>query len=87
MNMKKLLVKFFAWISENAACEQAMYQALYDARIKPLIDKILCRDEKIIRLENEVEELKKPLVGTTAETVEKKPKRKYNRKKKNDDKA
>ena len=85
--MKKLLEKFFAWISENAACEQAMYQALYDARIKPLIDKILCRDEKIIRLENEVEELKKPLVGTTAETVEKKPKRKYNRKKKNDDKA
>jgi hypothetical protein len=85
--MKKLLEKFFAWISENAACEQAMYQALYDARIKPLIDKILCRDEKIIRLENEIEELKKPLVGTTAETVEKKPKRKYNRKKKNDDKA
>ena len=85
--MKKLLEKFFAWISENAACEQAMYQALYDARIKPLIDKILCRDEKIIRLENEIEELKKPLVGTTAETVEKRPKRKYNRKKKNDDKA
>lgn len=85
--MKKFLEKFFAWISENAACEQAMYQALYDARIKPLIDKILCRDEKIIRLENEIEELKKPLVGTTAETVEKRPKRKYNRKKKNDDKA
>jgi hypothetical protein len=85
--MKKLLEKFFAWISENAACEQAMYKALYDARIKPLIDKILCRDEKIIRLENEIEELKKPLVGTTTETVEKKSKRKYNRKKKNDDKA
>ena len=87
MNMKKFLSKLFAWISECAACEQAMYEALYDARIKPLIDKILCRDEKIIRLENEVEELKKPLVCTTAETVEKKPKRKYNRKKKNDDKA
>lgn len=87
MNMKTFLSKLFAWISENAACEQAMYQALYNARIKPLIDKILCRDEKIIRLENEIEELKKPLVGTTAETVEKKPKRKYNRKKKNDDKA
>ena len=87
MNMKTFLSKLFAWISECAACEQAMYEALYDARIKPLIDKILCRDEKIIRLENEVEKLKKPLVGTTAETVEKKPKRKYNRKKKNDDKA
>lgn len=87
MNMKTFLSKLFAWISENAACEQAMYQALYDARIKPLIDKILCRDEKITRLENEIEELKKPLVGTTSETVEKKPKRKYNRKKKNDDKA
>ena len=85
--MKKFLEKFFAWISENAACDQAMYQSWYDARIKPLIDKILCRDEKIIRLENEIEELKKPLVGTTAETVEKRPKRKYNRKKKNDDKA
>ena len=87
MNMKTFLSKLFAWISECTACEQAMYQALYDARTKPLIDKILCRDEKIIRLENEIEELKKPLVGTTAETVEKKPKRKYNRKKKNDDKA
>jgi hypothetical protein len=87
MNMKTFLSKLFAWISECAACEQAMYQALYDARIKPLIDKILCRDEKIISLENEIEELKKPLVGTTTETVEKKSKRKYNRKKKNDDKA
>lgn len=85
MNMKKFLSKFFAWISKNAACEQAMYQALYDARIKPLIDKLLCRDEKIARLEYEIEELKKPLVGVTAETVEKKPKRKYNRKKKNDE--
>ena len=85
--MEKFLEKFFAWISENAACEQAMYQALYDARIKPLMDKILDRDEKITHLENTIEELKKPLTGTTAETVEKKPKRKYNRKKKNDDKA
>lgn len=83
--MKKLLETLFALISENAACEQAMYQALYDARIRPLIDKILCRDEKIIRLENEIEELKKPLVGTTVEAVEKKSKRKYNRKKKNDE--
>ena len=87
MNMKTFLNNLFAWISECKACEHAMYQALYDARIKPLTDKILCRDEKIIRLENEIEELKKSLVGTTAETVEKKPKRKYNRKKKNDDKA
>lgn len=85
--MKTFLKKLFAWISECAACEQAMYEALYNARIKPLIDKILRRDEKIIRLENEVEELKKPLVGTTAETVEKKPKRKYNKRKKSDDKA
>jgi hypothetical protein len=87
MNMKTFLKKLFAWISECAACEQAMYEALYNARIKPLMDKILCRDESIIRLENEIEELKKPLVGVTAETAEKKPKRKYNRKKKNDDKA
>lgn len=85
MNMKTFLNKLFAWISGNAACEQAMYQALYDARIKPLIDKLLCRDEKIARLEYEIEELKKPLVGVIAETVEKKPKRKYNRKKKNDE--
>lgn len=83
--MKKLLETLFAWISENAACEQAMYQALYDARIKPLINKILYRDERITRLENEIEEMKKPLVGTTVEAVEKKPKRKYNRKKKNDE--
>ena len=83
--MKKLLEKFFAWISENEACEQAMYEALFDARVIPLIDKIICRDEKIARLENEITELKRPLVGVTAETVEKKPKRKYNRKKKNDE--
>ena len=83
--MKKLLVKFFAWISENAACEQAMYQALYDARIKPLIDKILCRDEKIARLENEVVDVKKELEIKKAEAP--KPKRKYNKKKKADDKA
>ena len=81
MNMKKFLSKLFAWISECEACEYAMYEALYDARIKPLIDKILCRDEKIVRLEHEIEELKKPLVSGTTETVEKKPKRKYNRKK------
>ena len=85
MNMKTFLNKLFAWISECEACEHAMYEALYDARIKPLIDKILCRDEKIIRLENEVADVKKELETKKAETP--KPKRKYNRKKKADDKA
>ena len=85
MNMKKFLNKLFAWISECAACEQAMYEALYDARIKPLIDKILCRDEKIARLENEVVDVKKELELKKTETS--KPKRKYNKKKKTDDKA
>lgn len=83
MNMKKFLVTFFTWIGECAAFEQAMYQALYDARIKPLIDKILCRDEKIIRLENEVADMKKEAEMKKAEAP--KPKRKYNKKKKADD--
>jgi hypothetical protein len=81
--MKKLLEKFFAWISEYEACEQAMYEALYDARIKPLIDKILCRDEKIARLENEIVDVKKELEIKKTEVA--KPKRKYNKKKKSDD--
>lgn len=85
MNMKKFLSKLFAWISECAACEHAMYEALYDARIKPLIDKILCRDEKIARLENEIVDLKSKSEIKTVETQ--KPKRKYNKKKKSDDKA
>lgn len=85
MNMKTFLKKLFAWIGECAACEQAMYEALYDARIKPLIDKILCRDEKIIRLENEVADVKKELEINKAGAP--KPKRKYNKKKKADDKA
>lgn len=85
MNMKKFLSKLFAWISECAACEQAMYEALYDARIEPLIEKVLCRDERIARLENEVVDVKKELEIKKAEAP--KPKRKYNKKKKSDDKA
>ena len=83
MNMKEMLLKLFAWIGKNAACEQAMYQALYDARIKPLIDKILCRNEKIARLENEIADVKKELEIKKAEAP--KPKRKYDKKKKADD--
>lgn len=83
--MNKFLEKLFAWISECEACEQAMYQALYDARVKPLIDKILARDEKIIRLENEAADIKKELEIKKTETP--KPKRKYNKRKKADDKA
>jgi len=83
MNMKKFLNKLFAWIGECAACEQAMYEALYDARIKPLIDKILCRDEKIARLENEITDVKKELEIKKTEAP--KPKRKYTKKKKADD--
>lgn len=83
--MKKFLSKLFAWISECAACEQAMYEALYDARIEPLIEKILCRDKRIARLENEVTDVKKELEIKKAEAP--KPKRKYNKKKKADDKA
>ena len=85
MNMKKFLSKLFAWISECAACEQAMYEALYDARIEPLIEKVLCRDARIARLENEVTNVKKELEIKKAEAP--KPKRKYNKKKKSDDKA
>ena len=83
--MKKFLEKLFAWISECEACEQAMYQALYDARVKPLIDKILVRDEKIVRLENKAADMKKEL--ETKKTEAPKPKRKYNKRKKTDDKA
>ena len=85
MNMKKILFKLFAWISEAAACEQAMYEAIYDERVKPLIDKILSRDEQIARLEHELTEAKKE--QELKKTEISKPKRKYNRKKKNDDKA
>lgn len=82
--MKTFLNRLFAWISECAACEQAMYEALYDARIKPLIDKISCRDEKLIRLENEFAEFKaKSEVKAVEAPV--KPKRKYNKKKKADE--
>ena len=83
--MKKFLVKVFTWISENIVCEQAMYEALYNDRIKPLIDKILCKDEKISRLETELLYVKKELEIKKAEAP--KPKRKYNKKKKSDDKA
>jgi hypothetical protein len=83
--MKNFLTKLFTWIGEYAACEQAMYEALYDARIKPLIDKILRRDEHIVRLENEVFNVRKELELKKTETS--KPKRKYNKKKKSDDKA
>lgn len=81
--MKKFLSKLFAWISECEACERAMHEALYDARIKPLIDKILCRDEQIARLENEIADVKKELEINKAEAP--KPKRKYNKKKKAND--
>jgi hypothetical protein len=83
MNMKTFLNKLFAWIGECAACEQAMYEALYDARIKPLIDKILCRDEKIARLETDIISLKEEILAKKAETP--KQKRNYNKKKKVDE--
>lgn len=83
MNMKTFLNKLFAWISECMACEQAMYEALYDARIKPLIDKILCRDEKIARLETDIVGLKEEILAKKAETP--KQKRNYNKKKKIDE--
>ena len=85
MNMRKFLSRLFTWIGECAACEQAMYDAIYDERVKPLIDKILRRDEHIVRLENEVFNVKKELELKKAETP--KPARKYNKKKKTDDKA
>ena len=85
MNMRKFLFRLFTWIGECKACEQAMYEALYDTRIKPLISKILCRDEKISRLEAEVLDVKKDMEIKKAEAP--KPKRKYNKKKKSDDKA
>ena len=83
MNMKKFLNRLFAWMSECEACEQAMYEALYDARIKPLIDKILCRDEKIARLESDVVSLKEEVLAKKTEAP--KQKRNYNKKKKADE--
>ena len=83
--MKEILLKLFAWIGECAACEQAMYDTIYAERVKPLIDKILSRDEQIARLEHELSEIKREQELKKAEAS--KPKRKYNKKKKVDDKA
>lgn len=85
MNMKTFLSRLFAWIGECAACEQAMYETVYTTRVKPLIDKILSRDEQIARLEHELAEIKREQEVKKAEAS--KPKRKYNKKKKVDDKA
>ena len=86
--MKKILVKIFTWLSENIACEQAMYEALYEERIAPLVDKILGKDAKITKLEEEINTLKAEIDSkkATAEAPTK-PKRKYNKRKKADDKA
>ena len=88
MNMKKILVKIFTWLSESVACEQAMYEALYEDRIAPLVDKVLNRDSRIAKLEGELNILKAEMDSkkATAE-VPAKPKRKYNKRKKADDKA
>ena len=84
--MKTFLSKLFAWIGECAACEQAMYETVYTTRVKPLIDKILSKDEQIARLEHELSEIKREQeLKKVAEAQ--KPKRKYNKKKKVDDKA
>lgn len=86
--MKRILVKIFTWLSESVVCEQAMYEALYETRIAPLIDKVLNRDSKIVKLEEELKALKVEIDSkkATAE-VTIKPKRKYNKRKKVDDKA
>lgn len=86
--MKKFLVKVFTWISESIVCEQAMYEAIYDSRVAPLIDKILCKNDKITKLEEEINTLKAEIDSkkATAEATVK-PKRKYNKRKKADDKA
>lgn len=83
--MKKLLEKLFAWLGKCAACEQAMYETVYDTRVKPLVDKILSRDEQIARLEHELAGIKREQESKKMETT--KPKRKYNKRKKADDKA
>lgn len=85
MNMKEMLLKLFAWIGKCSACEQAMYETVYTTRVKPLIDKILSRDEQIARLEYELTEIKREQELKKTETP--KPKRKYNKRKKADDKA
>lgn len=86
--MKKFLVKVFTWLSESITCEQAMYEALYEERIAPLVDKILGKDAKITKLEEEINTLKAEIDSkkATAEAPTK-PKRKYNKRKKADDKA
>lgn len=88
MNMKRILVKIFTWLSESIACEQAMYEALYEDRIAPLIDKVLNRDSRIAKLEEELNTLKAEIDSKKAAAeVPTKPKRKYNKRKKADDKA
>lgn len=86
--MEKFLVKVFTWISESIVCEQAMYEAIYDSRVAPLIDKILCKDDEITKLKGEISTLKAEIDSkkATAEAAVK-PKRKYNKRKKADDKA
>lgn len=88
MDMNKFLVKVFTWLSESIACEQAMYEALYESRIAPLVDKILHKEESINKLEREVANLKTE-INTTKQVAETatKAKRKYNKRKKADDKA
>lgn len=80
--MEKFLIKFFTWMGECEALEKAMYYAVYNSRIKPLMDQIIYRDETIIRLENEIARLK--TVEDKKPTEPAKPKRKYNKRKKSE---
>lgn len=85
--MKKFLVKVFTWLSESITCEQAMYEALYETRVAPLLDKIVCKNASISKLEKEVADLKTEINAKQAAEMVAKPKRKYNKRKKADDKA
>lgn len=86
--MKKFLVKLFTLVSEHEACGKAMYEALYASKIAPIMDQILVKNEEIIKLQAELAECKAEISSRKVnEESNARPKRKYNKRKKADDKA